>query len=101
MILFVNNVDGKTSLQVETDKSFESKGALFVIYISVTTLHSANQKQFFFSCTLLNAIKKKDKIIYTRAWQKNLSTTHHIAEGISLAVPICCHPGIHKAISLV
>ena len=59
MILLVNNVDGKTSLEVKTDKSFESKGALFVIYISVTTLHSANQKQVFFSCTLLNAIKKK------------------------------------------
>lgn len=58
MILLVNNVDGKTSLEVKTDKSFESKGALFVIYISVTTLHSANQKQFFFSCTLLNAKKK-------------------------------------------
>ena len=48
MILLVNNVDGKTSLEVKTDKSFESKGALFVIYISVTTLHSANQKQVFF-----------------------------------------------------
>lgn len=59
MILLVNNVDGKTSLEVKTDKSFESKGTLFVIYISVTTLHSANQKQVFFSCTLLNAIKKK------------------------------------------
>ena len=60
MILLVNNVDGKTSLEVKTDKSFESKGTLFVIFISVTTLHSANQKQFFFSCTLLNAKKKKD-----------------------------------------
>ena len=59
MILLVNNTDGKTSLEVKTDKSFESKGALFVIFISVTTLHSANQKQVFFSCTLLNAIKKK------------------------------------------
>ena len=48
MIVLVNTVDEKTSLEVKTDESFESKGALFVICISVTTLHSANQKQVFF-----------------------------------------------------
>lgn len=42
MIVLVNTVDEKTSLEVKTDESFESKG------ISVTTLHSANQKQVFF-----------------------------------------------------
>ena len=75
MILLVNNVDGKTSLEVKTDKSFESKGALFVIYFSVTTLHSANQKQFFFSCTLLNAKKKVLDHLYKSMTEKPFYNT--------------------------
>lgn len=58
-MLLVNNTDGKTSLEVKTDESFESKGALFVICISVTTLHSANQKQVFFFMYIIKCYKKR------------------------------------------